>query len=78
MFWNRRKKHPRIEVSAKADLSCTRISHDGEKGRVDGDRVWLLFTSLENSHELELVLSEFTARDLMEVLSVCNLEERNK
>ena len=61
MFWNRRKKkHPRIEVSAKADLSCSRTS----------DRIWLLFTSLENGNELELVLSEFTAQDLREVLSI--------
>ena len=29
-------------------------------------------------HIYLVVLSEFTARDLMEVLSVFNLEERNK
>lgn len=70
MFWSKRKKHPRIEhpriaVSAKADLSCSRTG---------SNQVWLLFTSLENGHELELVLSEFTARDLREVLSEFNLE----
>lgn len=58
---------PKIDISAKADLSASNICRSFYAD--DGAGLYLLFTSMENGNELSLVISDLTAACLLDVLA---------